>query len=305
MLAAAQETLQVQGQGKVIQQANTLETLLADLIDYAGLFPPAGLDVRAALTNYRIYAQSRHAAALGRFVIDMPRIPDLLRSLRTTKEKLRISLISPPDFDPVLLSGLADQGLHIDSLEIKTDQPAQIDRLARSLPSPVTAYFEVPFTGSSDIFSAISDTGARAKLRMGGLVSEAFPSPAAVACMLETLIARRIPFKATAGLHHPLRSSHPFTYLPGSPSGLMHGFINLICATSILHSCGSAADATLALDEQDPDAFMLTADTIQWRAHVFTVDQLRTAREQCLISIGSCSFTEPLHDMEALGWRLA
>jgi len=170
------------------------------------------------------------------------------------------------------------------------------------VPSQMPIYFEVPFTADRNILAAIAGAGARAKLRMGGLVAETFPPPPVVAGMLETLITRRIPFKATAGLHHPLRSRHPFTYLPGSPAGLMHGFINLLCAVAILHSGGTAEDATVALDEQDPAAFALTPDALRWRAYTFTADQFRTVRDHCLISIGSCSFTEPLCDLETLGW---
>ena len=288
----------------MIQQANALETLLSDLFDYAGLFPPAGLDVRDALTNYRLYARGRHAVALGRFVVDLPRIPDLLDALGTAQQTVRVSLVAPPEFDPASLAQLFDQGLQIESIEIKAGYPAQVERLARSMPPAITTYFEVPAGTSNDMLSAIADSGARAKIRVGGLVAEAFPSPSAVTGLLESLIACRIPFKATAGLHHPLRSCHPFTYLPGSPSGLMHGFINLLCAVALLHSGASAADATLALDERNRAAFAFSADTLRWRMHIFTSDQLRAARENCLISIGSCSFTEPLSDLEALGWLL-
>src|ERR1039458_1007223 len=54
--------------------------------------------------------------------------------------------------------------------------------------------------------------GGFVKVRTGGLTPEAIPESEAVADFLCRAAARRLPFKATAGLHHPIRSLHPLTY---------------------------------------------------------------------------------------------
>jgi hypothetical protein len=287
----------------MIQQANAIETLLADLIDYAGLFPPAALDTPAALANYRAYAQSNHASALGRFVIDLPRISELLNAAPRALQQIRISLVAPPNSEPGVVAGLLQRGLRIESVEVKVDTPAQIETFARNLPASCETYFEVPIRPqSSALLDTIAAVCARAKLRLGGVVADAFPAPRAVTDMLQALVDRHIAFKATAGLHHPLRSRHPFTYANDSPTGHMHGFINLLCATAILFDGGDADDACRVLGEENSAAFQLTPDLIRWDAHKFSADLLRSVREHCLVSIGSCSFTEPIRDLEMLGW---
>jgi hypothetical protein len=154
----------------------------------------------------------------------------------------------------------------------------------------------------SNLFEAISAAGACAKLRMGGVIAEAFPSVQATAKTLKALADRRIAFKATAGLHHAIRSSHPFTYEPLSAAGVMHGFLNLGCAAALLHFGGEAGEAECLLEEQNPDAWQVTQDAVAWGNFRWSAEQLRAVRKEFLISFGSCSFEEPIHDLEAMGW---
>lgn len=128
------------------------------------------------------------------------------------------------------------------------------------------------------------------------------PDAQSVASMLYSLAERRLAFKATAGLHHPLRSCHPFTYEPDSPTGMMHGFLNLAFAATQLHSGGTCGEALVTLEEADPRAWRLAPDAITYRAFRWTADQLADARGKFFISIGSCSFEEPIRDLEAMGW---
>src|SRR5262245_56527901 len=54
-----------------------LRKLLAGLIDYAGLFPPAQLPLPEPVTNYLAYRSSTDAWMLGRFVIQASRLHEL------------------------------------------------------------------------------------------------------------------------------------------------------------------------------------------------------------------------------------
>jgi hypothetical protein len=120
--------------------------------------------------------------------------------------------------------------------------------------------------------------------------------------MLTALAGRDLKFKATAGLHHPIRGCHPFTYEPDGETGIMHGFLNLFLAATDIYFGGTEDRAQQILDEQDPEAFRMTADTIGWRSFQWSAEQLRTVRGEFAISFGSCSFMEPLQDLERLGW---
>ena len=56
---------------------SAIRTLLAESIDYAGLFPPAGLDMGTAVENYARYSAGPWAWALGRFIVSVNQLPEL------------------------------------------------------------------------------------------------------------------------------------------------------------------------------------------------------------------------------------
>jgi hypothetical protein len=281
---------------------SAINSLLAGLIDYAGLYLPAGLDMHTAVRSYLTYRHSKHALALGRFLVDLNRLAEFRAVVGDSVCDLRLSVIAPQITEWEILTQLLDDGFPIDMIEIKTDRPSEIERISKRMPFGMTTYFEVPVHGhASEALDAISAAGARVKLRMGGLVAHAFPETRPIADMLKALADRRIPFKATAGLHHPIRSLHPFSYEPDSPAGMMHGFLNLCCAAALLHFGGEAGEAKLLLDEQDPGAWQVTPKAVGWGNFLWSADQLRLTREQFLISFGACSFEEPIHDLEVLG----
>jgi hypothetical protein len=280
-----------------------LEALLAGLIDYAGLYPPAGLDMRTAVRNYLSYGHTRHAAALGRFLVDPHRLPELRGVAGDSMPHLRLSALAAANIDWGSMAALLDEGFHIEAVEIKTDQPSEIEHIGSCIPAGLTTYFEIPFEcHAGEAIEAISAVGARVKLRMGGVVADAFPPSERVASMLKLLADRRVPFKATAGLHHPIRSRHPFTNAPDSPEGIMHGFLNLSCAAALLYCGGELGEAILVLEEQDPGAWEIEPDAIAWRNVRWSTEQLSLVRQKFFTGFGSCSFAEPIHELEALGW---
>jgi hypothetical protein len=281
---------------------SALETLLAGLIDYAGLYPPAGLDMREAVRNYLGYRTGKHAFALGRFIVDLARLEELREAGAGSLSQIRLSVIANATATPPEIESIPYIGLAIESFEIKCTEPLSVCRINERLPLRMERYFEIPIQpGCSGAADAIASIGARAKLRMGGIVPEAFPPPGDVVDWLQLAADRRIAFKATAGLHHPIRSRHRLTYAPESPCATMHGFINFFCAAAFIHS-GAAEYAIAVLEEEDSGSFRISSDAVAWRAHQWTTDQVRTIRKEFFTSYGSCSFVEPLQDLEELGW---
>jgi len=279
----------------------SIETLLAGLIDYAGLYPPAGLDMRTAVGNYCGYQGGPHAFALGRFIVDIARADELREAAGDALSTMPISVIAPPEIDPHRLSSLIAGGFRIESIEIKCAEPATITELGRRLPNNMERYIEIPIQESTAVLDVLAASQMRAKLRLGGVVPEAFPGAKSVAVILKELADRNIAFKATAGLHHPLRSHHRLTSAQDSSSALMHGFLNLACAAALLHFRGSAGEALHTLQEEDSGAWHVTPDSIRCRAFAWTSAQLGGMRG-FFTSFGSCSFTEPIGDLEVLGW---
>jgi len=282
---------------------SAVETLIAGLFDYAGLYPPAGLSLRSAVDNYLEYSRTKHASALGRFIIDIDRLDELRSVCSDSIDALRVSVIAPEDGNWEVLARQIDAGLRIETVEVKCNRASAIEQIARRIPSGLVSYFEIPINESSHAaLEAIRSAGARAKIRMGGVVSEAFPSVPDVIQMLSKLANLRLLFKATAGLHHPVRSLRPLTYQPQGPTGVMHGFVNLWCAAALLYADGDAEDARCVFSEEDPAAWHLAADGLRWRNWSWSADQLTSLRQNFFIGIGSCSFEEPIRDLESLGW---
>jgi hypothetical protein len=197
------------------------------------------------------------------------------------------------------------------SVEAKATNPADIDGLVSVFPPDTEIWIEAAAAGDVMPFiSAIQAAGHRsartavvgAKIRTGGTTPEAFPSAVDIARFMQACRTIGVIFKATAGLHHPLRGEFPLTYQSGSPRGLMFGFLNIFLAATLVHTGGSEADTVALLDERDAGKFTVSPDAITWNGRRFTTTQLATARKTFCRSFGSCSFTEPIDGLRLLHW---
>jgi hypothetical protein len=294
-----------------------LRTLLHSRIDYAGLFPPAGLDMTAAVTNYASYRDGAHAWALGRFVAPASRIAQfesaavglLPPSPSPSPWRVAALLGADPAADMRALGELncrhaadGEGAVTADVVEGKADSVEAVERLLRRVPPYLQAYVEVPIAGDpAPLVAAIGRAGGRAKVRTGGVTPDAFPATADVVRFIRACLSARVPFKATAGLHHPLRAEYRLTYQADSPSGTMYGFLNVFLAAGFLREGMTEADAVRLLEERDPGAIRFTAGGAEWRGRRLESGALHRAREEGIVSFGSCSFTEPIGDLKALG----
>jgi hypothetical protein len=285
---------------------NALDCLLSNLFDYAGLFPPANLSLSVAVENYRHYSTGPQKRYLGCFVVPVFQLSALHQMLIDSDCSLPLS-VTGSDTNPWLDAGSGRlPALKIEAVEVKAESSAHISSLSRRLPAGIIPYFEIPVANvTRDILSVVSSCGGRAKLRLGGVNSAAIPDPDTVAVALQQVAISRLPFKATAGLHHPIRSFHALSSEPTAPRAMMHGFLNFCCASALLHFGGSLQDAAKLLAEEDPSAWRVANNCIQWRDAIWTTPQIAEWRRNALMSIGSCSFTEPFEDLEALGWLQA
>ena len=281
-----------------------VECMLAGLIDYAGLYPPAGANMRTAARNYLDYRHGNDREALGRFVIDLARLEELHAEAGDSQREFRLSVIAAGGADWARVAALREEGWRIEAIECKAASVAEIEDAMPDVPADIEVFLEVPVAKlTAEHVSAARRAGARIKLRTGGVTPEAFPSTRQIARAITLLAHDGVGFKATAGLHHPLRSENRLTYANDSAVGTMHGFVNLTCAAALLFAGGDEDEAVQVLEARDVNAWRVTAESIAWRARAWTSETLRTTRERFFLSFGSCSFTEPLADLEALGWR--
>jgi hypothetical protein len=292
---------------------NPIVILLDSAIDYAGLFPPAGLDMATSVRSYAAYREGERAWALGRFIVPVSRLGEFEDAAKGFPERAwRLSALGGSDRHSDLERILDFNRRHsaadsksgaasIDAIEMKVRNAEEIGRDGALLGRHAETYFEVPIGDDTPaLIAAVARTGGRAKVRAGGLTPEMFPSAADLVRFMSLCAESRVPFKATAGLHHPIRSVHPLTGDPSSPAGMMHGFLNVFLAASFLRAGMSPELAEQVVAEESPVAFSFASGGVSWRAHRLTGDQLLDARRQFAISFGSCSFEEPLEDLKAL-----
>jgi hypothetical protein len=247
--------------------ARSLDALLANLIDYAGLYPPAALPLHDVAERYAGYRTSAHGWMLNRVVLPAAKLAEA-----PVSDGWRIALLV--DSEPDTL-------------------PPQVETLETKLPHHLSlpTYCEAP---------PEQIEGAFAKIRTGGLTPEAIPAPEAIADFLCYTSQHRIPFKATAGLHHPIRSLRPLTYAADSPRAVMHGFLNVFIAAAFAWH-GEDELLPEILKEEDPRAFQFVGDVLHWRDYGLWTAQIASARRDFAHSFGSCSFEEPVADLRALG----
>lgn len=119
----------------------------------------------------------------------------------------------------------------------------------------------------------------RTKIRCGGAH---VPSVEEVAAFVRSCREHGRLFKATAGLHH----AYP------TPAG-EHGFLDLLAAVVF----GDEEQALRA----EPGAFELDEHSFRWNGREAGADACATARATLFHSIGTCSFFEPVAELELLG----
>jgi len=289
---------------------SVLRALLAGVVDYAGLFPPAGLDMVGAVHNYAAYRAHDQAWMLGRFVVPAARLDDFSEQLGALGEQAgpewRLSALLGADIDAGVERVRAfDRGHRgracVDSLEAKLESADSIRRAASAARRGFALFAELPVDGDLEsLVGAVKEAGINAKIRTGGVTPDMIPSPATVARFIRCCIAAGVRFKATAGLHHPVRGEYCLTYEATAPIGAMFGFLNVLLATGMMQNGLNDTDAAQLLDERNPAAFTTTPTTIRWRDATLDEEQARALRDHVMVSFGSCSFTEPVDELRSL-----
>lgn len=257
------------------------------LIDYAGLFPPARLELHAALDGYAAAAASAHAWMLGRFIAPLDAIAQI-------EGPVALSVIVPATEEAFVEACAArERGARIEALEIPPASPESCAQLRERYGfSDLPVYLEIPADAHAPaLLDGCARVGLRAKVRCGGLVPEAFPSVEALGEFIVAAREHRVAFKATAGLHHPVR------HFNAAAGVTMHGFLNLLAATVIARDPDEAARI---LADEDAQAFALD-DELRWRERSAAAPEIEAARRERFIGYGSCSFDEPVNDLRALG----
>jgi cell division FtsZ-interacting protein ZapD len=287
---------------------------MEELIDYAGLFPPAALPLKEALLNYHSYINGVDSWMLGPFVIPASRLYELepFKDKFNDQYPLRLSVI-------LTKSEEIETDLHSIQKFLETYQTAgTVDSMEVPLPSDVgieflqklekqtenyPVYCEVTGTNDQllntlDSIQAIDQKSFKrfgVKIRMGGTTANLFPTVQQAAFMIHECQKRGLALKFTAGLHHPIRQYRE------EVETFMHGFVNVFTA-SIMAYCHSVDSATIQsiLRDESLKNFSFTKDTLSWRNFTVSSSEIKDARNFFAASYGSCSFDEPREELGEL-----
>jgi hypothetical protein len=229
------------------------------LIDHAPTFPPEELPLDEGLAEHRRVRKSDAGWIVKRFVCPASKLAQL------GDEPLRLSVV-------VDTSELPPTDERIEAIEAAGLDPEVLFDAAPEV------YCELPLRDDVSFrILQLGELGLRAKVRCGGSV---LPSVPALAEFVQACRRLEVPFKATAGLHQPVRRE------------VEHGFLNLLAAAVF-------GDEEEALAEEDPSAFEVTAESFGWRERSAGRDEIVRARE-LFAGFGSCSAQEPIDGLEEL-----
>ncbi|MBI5823437.1 MAG: hypothetical protein HZB18_05365 [Chloroflexi bacterium] len=299
----------------------SFQAFMAHLIDYAGLYPPANLQLEEAFRNFVKYQSDPEAWMLSRFIVPAKRLAEL----PNFEESLSFSVLGRggKDDDDFL------ENLKLDLADIQTfrllHENAAVDMLETALPvsafagqsshglvnktaeifniNGLTVFFE---TAAGDDWQERAENLIRAlrkikdkhvgfKLRTGGVTANAFPSTEQVAWTIATARDAGIPIKCTAGLHHPMRHYHE------SVQTKMHGFLNVFGAGVLAVTNNLSIEQIKAiLEDEDPASFIFDEAGFAWKNLRIVTSGITHARHQ-IVSFGSCSFDDPREDLQKLG----
>lgn len=321
----------------------SLQTLLGNILDYAGLFPPADLSLAQAIQNYADYREEPEAWMLSRFVLPVRRLPDLtpFQNLFSGEDPYRFSVLGTGGDDrDTFLDAFGRDLDAIDTFDEEYGGRAQVDVMEVPLPATLVGsdqtdfetffeavdqrlveagtakldfFFEVPMRSNSvaslpALCAAVAEHNSQQavpprsemglKMRCGGAEPSDVPSVEQAAALITACRTASIPFKATAGLHHPIRH-----YDDGLDTE-MHGFLNVFGAAVLAAEHQLEEDNVRAiLSEETANNFRFEKDTFSWRNLSASLDDIQHTRETLALSFGSCSFEEPidhLRDLELL-----
>jgi hypothetical protein len=272
----------------------------AGLVDDAAIFPPGNAPFHDALAAHAAHRETPYAGLVGSFVL---RDTDLPLS-RGTHAALSIVVTGGAGqlAGPLGLCGRL--GLTVAGVEIALRDLDDLAGNARRVVAALDAaraegladddlpvYVELPHVGSTGSWLAAADVVAenelRLKFRTGGLEADAFPRTHALARWIDAALDRETPFKCTAGLHNAVAHTDPETGFDH------HGFLNVLLATRTAFDGATTPEVVELLEQRDGDRLVALFRELG--------DDAMAGARRWFTSFGSCSVSEPVDDLTALG----
>lgn len=316
-----------------IKPVKSLRNFTAGIIDYAGLFPPASLELAQAFHNHIFYMQGEYKWMLGKFIIPAKKLfslGELLENM-TIDDKVSLSVLGSGGNSIAELRKNFEEDLELagnffssfgnsvsfDAFEVRL--PSEIFRnenndelldlmllisvkIEAVMGKEIPVFFEVNLTENyeQEIIRTVETIASIKKscgykLRTGGIEPSAFPKPEVIAFAIMTCCEFNVPMKCTAGLHHPIR------HFNNEVNSVMHGFMNVFAAGILAYTSGlDESEIIEVLTDEDPYEFIFNENGFIWNDTEITNSEIISAREKFMLSYGSCSFNEPVDDLKTM-----
>lgn len=263
------------------------------------------------MRQYASHLASRDAWMLGRFVVPVERLGEFAACAVPLKgeggDAWRLSALIGAD---AALAGPKIRAFNaehrgrfvIDVVECRAVAPGSVSASIGALPGELRIFVELPLLDDPrGMLTEIRAAGAWAKMRTGGITADAFPSAREVGRFIARAAELLVPFKATAGLHHPVCGDYALTYEDGASRARMFGFLNVFVAAAFAQSRPPERVLIEIVDDSEIASFRFSEDELAWRGRTVTARQIASARSSLGLAFGSCSFQEPVDELRGLG----
>jgi hypothetical protein len=270
-------------------EAVVIPAFARGLCDDAAVFPPGLAPLADAVPAHRAHRAAPYADLVGPLVLPATALEELPPLLGGRPLDVSITAPSGPCQAAKALTAAADLPITVRGLEVAVPSGMQPEEFFRVLGrTDVPLYVELPRDDRRPaMIAAVAARGHRAKFRTGGVKAHLYPSPDELATGIKAVVDARVPFKATAGLHHPVRNTDPETGFH------QHGFLNLLLATdAALHGRPVPELAAILSDRDARSVASRVASLGEGRA---------AAARAVFLSFGTCSITDPLNELADLG----
>ena len=291
-----------------------LDALVTGLFDYAGMFPPANLELDTALAESARSLRLRRPQMVGADIVvtlqDLAKLDE--GRLRTagfgdTEVKATVVGVAADRLDDAVVDVAeknAEMGgvLRVVGLEAHgtTFPGASLVAAAKAIPRvhvaieprmPDSAWVRNG-PGILRLLDRIATEGVVVGLKVRGSGENAIGA-GTLGWLIPQAVKQRTPFKATAGLHHPVVEAQ---------YGNALGFVGLAAAVRFRQVLGEGfpLDAVQqCVAEAQPRAFGFDK-ALRWRGYEVETGRLREAVRELPFTIGSCSLGEPDEDLARL-----
>jgi hypothetical protein len=251
------------------------DVCFSGLFDDASQFPPGDLDLGGAVAAHSAWRGGEHSDLVGRFLVPLGRVPAFAEMAPGEDRRWDVGVIVPGGTPPAAARATAD------ALRTTPVAVTAVEMPAAAAPDAITAWrtafpqADLFLEGRAGAVAAIHALGAKAKIRCGGDTAAAVPTPDELAAFIGSCAGLAVPFKATAGLHQPLR--HRDENLGFD----QYGFLNLWAATALAGEGASTASVTRALLAEDLETLRLNGLDMEGARELFE-------------AFGTCSISEPI-----------